>query len=164
MRISKDYYEWDEGVPTRPEGGLMFAYGANIGTEDMEFRCPTATPLMPARLDGWRLSFKGCATVEVAEDWSTHGNLWLIKEKDEAVLDAFEGVHGGFYHKHLLPVTAENGHTVTALVYIMTERIRSESLPAYHYFDNVQRGYVEWGLPLEALDNAFQRAKMVSHA
>lgn len=163
MRISKDFYDWDEEVPARPEGGLMFAYGANIGTEDMEFRCPTALPLMSARLDDWQLSFKGCATVEPAEGESTYGNLWLIKEKDEETLDAFEGVAGGYYHKHLLPVTAENGSVVTALVYVMAERIGG-GLPNWHYFDTVQRGYVEWGLPLEALDNAFQRAKMVSHA
>ena len=38
------------------------AYGSNLNTEQMEFRCPTARPLGTAILRDRRLSFRGSKT------------------------------------------------------------------------------------------------------
>jgi hypothetical protein len=48
---------------------LYIAYGSNMDTEQMEFRCPTAELLGKSEMDGWQLLFKGSysgayATVE----------------------------------------------------------------------------------------------------
>ncbi|MDY0002073.1 MAG: gamma-glutamylcyclotransferase family protein [Polyangia bacterium] len=36
---------------------LYFAYGSNLDQAQMRRRCPTAAPIGPATLDGWRLAF-----------------------------------------------------------------------------------------------------------
>ena len=41
---------------------LYIAYGSNMDTEQMAYRCPNAKPLGACLLRDWRLMFKGSLT------------------------------------------------------------------------------------------------------
>ena len=42
---------------------LYFAYGSNINLDQMAFRCPAAQVVSPVTLNGYRLLFRGVATI-----------------------------------------------------------------------------------------------------
>jgi hypothetical protein len=88
-----------------------FAYGSNLDPDRMRHRCPSATPLGSARLDGWRLRIgrRGVATIEQAASESTWGGLWGIANAEIGDLDAAEGVSIGLYESTQVEVLTESG-------------------------------------------------------
>ncbi len=46
--------------------------------------------------------------------------MWDLTKEDERSLDSYEGVSKGYYKKHLLNVSQQDGKEVRALVYIAT--------------------------------------------
>ena len=123
-----------------------FAYGSNMSRTRMGRRCPHATAIGPARLEGWRflVTRDGYASVVPAPGAEVHGVLWRVTARDLAALNAYESLDSGLYVRRTLPVRAGD-RIVAALVYVGRESKPGKPRPGY------QRGLVaaarEWGLP-----------------
>ena len=141
---------------------LYIAYGSNLNLKQMEYRCRTAKVYGKGILKGYRLLFKGSPgnaylTIEAA------GNqvpvvIWEIKPDDEKELDRYEG-YPNFYEKEEIKVELETGERVTAMVYIMTDKIKDRielNLPSKSYFEAVKEGYESFGFDLKYLHKALE--------
>ncbi len=128
-----------------------FAYGSNLNRDEMRQRCPDARPHVTARLDGWRLTFRGVANIEPAEGRTVHGALWWLSRDDVAALDAYEGVPS-HYRQRIVQVKTDNGPR-RAIAYLM-ERPSYLGVPSPHYYSRIVEGFQDWGLPLEELQKA----------
>lgn len=132
---------------------LYFAYGSNLFRQQMKKRCPSATPVQRAILNGYRLVFVGfsrqwgggVASVKPSETSSVHGALYRLTESDEKALDRYEGVPSGFYTKDLREIGGE-----TALLYVCTHEL--EKPPSRLYLETIRKGYDDWGLPLGEIE------------
>ena len=63
------------------------AYGSNLNTQQMRFRCPNAVVMGTAELKDWRLVFKGSKTgsyltIEQAEGYTVPVAVWEVNEVD----------------------------------------------------------------------------------
>ena len=86
-----------------------FAYGSNLNFEQMAYRCPEATAVGTAKLDGYELAFRrGYLTVLPKEGASVEGLIWSITDHDESQLDCYEG-YPTFYDKETMTVTDADG-------------------------------------------------------
>jgi gamma-glutamylcyclotransferase (GGCT)/AIG2-like uncharacterized protein YtfP len=97
-----------------------FAYGSNLNHEQMRLRCPGATLIDRAHLNGYSLGFdaKGYATLAQYPKFVVHGVVWRLDEAAELALDRYEGVASHCYGKVSVMVTMESGEQVQALTYI----------------------------------------------
>ena len=69
-----------------------FAYGSNLNFEQMAYRCPEATVVGTAKLDGYELAFRrGYLTILPKEGATVEGLIWSITDHDESQLDCYEG-------------------------------------------------------------------------
>ena len=69
-----------------------FAYGSNLNFEQMAYRCPEATVVGTAKLDGYELAFRrGYLTILPKEGASVEGLIWSVTDHDESQLDCYEG-------------------------------------------------------------------------
>ena len=69
-----------------------FAYGSNLNFDQMAYRCPEATVVGTAKLDGYELAFRrGYLTILPKEGVSVEGLIWSITDHDESHLDCYEG-------------------------------------------------------------------------
>lgn len=135
---------------------LYIAYGSNLNTEQMAYRCPTAEPIAVATLKDHRLVFQGRpygahANVIPAKGEEVPVAIWEISARDEANLDIYEGVRGGYYTKEYMEIEV-NGETQEALIYIM--RPSPYGRPTDEYLNTITDGYVDFDLPIKALNDA----------
>ena len=140
---------------------LYIAYGSNLNTEQMSWRCPTAEPIAVATLKDHKLVFQGRphgahANVIPAKGEEVPVVIWEITAKDEAALDIYEGVKGGYYTKEYMEIEV-NGEMQEALIYIMTPNPYGK--PADHYLQVIADGYVDFNLPIKALNEAVIHAR-----
>ena len=101
-----------------------FAYGSNMDFEQMLFRCPDARPVERAILYGYRfiINARGVATIVRDPENLVMGLVWKLGEDDEAALDLYEGVRGGYYGKSNATVEALSSDRVyDCLVYVASE-------------------------------------------
>ena len=78
-----------------------FSYGSNLNFEQMAYRCPEATVVGTAKLDGYELAFRrGYLTILPKEGTSVEGQIWSITDHDESQLDCYEG-YPTFYDKEI---------------------------------------------------------------
>ena len=139
---------------------LYIAYGSNLNKEQMAYRCPTAKPIGKGLLHGYRLVFQG-------QPYGAHANIipedgqmvpivvWEIGPRDEAMLDRYEGVAGGYYTKEYMEITV-GGETKEALVYIMTPH--DYGIPGDQYLEIIAKGYEDFDLPIRTLNEAVVHA------
>ena len=130
------------------------AYGSNLSVEQMTHRTTDAKIVGTATLQGWRLLFKGCATIEPKEGREVPVLIWEISDTDEKNLDRYEG-YPIYYYKRELPVTVtplDGGapRELTAMVYIMDEK-HPFRMPSLYYYDVLHRGYRAFGFDLALL-------------
>jgi gamma-glutamylcyclotransferase (GGCT)/AIG2-like uncharacterized protein YtfP len=130
--------------PTEP----YFAYGSNLNITDMRARCLDARPGVPARLEGWRLTFRGVADIEPAEGRTVHGALWWLSPRDIRALDRYEGAPSN-YRRQIIEVKTGEGR-LTAMTYVMTHGDYL-GLPSPWYLGRIETGFEEWGLPRSEL-------------
>ena len=140
---------------------LYIAYGSNLNKEQMALRCPNAKPIAVGTLKDYRLVFQGHpygahANVIPAKGHEVPVAVWEITEKDEANLDIYEGVRGGYYTKEYTNIQV-NGEYRPALIYIMTPNPYGR--PADHYLQTIAEGYVAFNLPIKALNDAVIHAR-----
>ena len=106
------------------------AYGSNLNTVEMKYRCPSAKVIGTAEISGWRLLFRGnwmgYLTIEPCEGACVPVAVWEVSPDDESSLDSYEGFPD-FYDKQdmRLPVRETCGRETSerdAFIYIMKER------------------------------------------
>ena len=94
-----------------------FAYGSNLNFEQMAYRCPEATVVGTAKLDGYELAFRrGYLTILPKEGASVEGLIWSVTDHDESQLDCYEG-YPKFYDKEVMTVRDADGASHEIMVY-----------------------------------------------
>lgn len=140
-----------------------FAYGSNINLNQMERRCPDATVVEPVVLPNHELLFRGnsagcgVATIRPKEGSQVHGLLWKITDRCERSLDIYEG-YPHLYKK--APVTVKNskGENISVMAYIMNnERNLAPVPPSISYYDGIEAGFKQNGLPENSLREALSK-------
>ena len=139
---------------------LYIAYGSNLDTEQMAFRCPGAKVVAKSWLHDYRLVFQGHpynahANVIPEEGQDVPVTIWEIDAQDEAMLDRYEGVRGGYYTKEYFRVEV-NGRMRKALIYIMTPH--NYGIPSDSYLDTIARGYKDFNFDIRILNRAVLHA------
>lgn len=129
----------------------------------MAKRCPTAKVYGKGELKDYRLLFKGVpnnayATIELFKGAKVPVLVWEVKPKDEKALDLYEGFPN-FYYKKDLEVELESGEILTAMVYIMTNKIKDRinlNLPSERYLRIVKEGYTAAGFDIGFIEDALK--------
>lgn len=142
---------------------LNIAYGSNLNLQQMDSRCPTAKVYGKGMLKDYRLLFKGTpgnayATIEPFKGGEVPVLVWELQPKDEQALDFYEGFPS-FYYKKDLKVELESRETVTAMVYIMTDKIKDRihiNLPSQSYLKTVEAGYIAAGFDKVFIEEALK--------
>ena len=93
---------------------------------------------MPARLEGWRLTFRGVADIEPAEGRTVHGALWWLSPRDVRALDRYEGAPSN-YRRQIIEVKTGDG-PLTAMTYVMTHGDYL-GLPSPWYLGRIEAGF-----------------------
>lgn len=145
---------------------LNIAYGSNLNLDQMALRCPTAKVYGKGMLENYKLLFKGTpgnayATIEPDEGREVPVLVWEVQPEDEMALDFYEGFPN-FYYKKDLSVKLESDHTVTAMVYIMTDKIKDRlqlNLPSERYLKIVKAGYISAGFDSRIIEAALKASK-----
>ncbi len=111
---------------------LYFAYGANLNVENMEIRCPNATFVGIGVLENFAFlcNTRGVASIEPSLGNNVYGAIWELTQEDEAFLDLFEGVKGGWYIKAHLMVSQED-ISKECLVYIASNNSKGKGVKDY---------------------------------
>ena len=135
---------------------FYLAYGANLNRSEMAFRCPQAVPVEAVELEGWQLEFCGHATVRQHAHGRLQAGVWAISDECEANLDRFEG-WPVYYRKHVITVRGE-----PTMMYIMNNVV--PQTPTAGYLKCLAQGYADWGLDLDCLWQAYERAEDQEYA
>ena len=141
------------------EETLYFAYGSNINLEQMKERCPAAKAVGPVTLADYELQFRGhgFATVAPKKGSTVHGLLWELTPACEQALDRYEG-YPRHYTKEQVSVRTPDGAVISVMAYIMAEPLCLQpALPSPYYYRVIQEGFEVNGLPVEALEEAWNR-------
>lgn len=130
---------------------LYLAYGANLNREEMSWRCPRARPVQAVQLMGWQLEFARHATIQRNPRGLLAAAVWELTEDCERSLDSFEG-WPSYYRKETITVAGQ-----PTMVYVMN---RDEpATPSSGYLRCLAQGYQDWGLDLDLLWQAYDRAE-----
>ena len=143
------------------EKRLYVAYGSNLNTYQMKFRCPTARLVGTGIIKDHELQFKGrkdsaFATIAPSEGGSVPVAVWELQPRDEKALDRYEGFPN-HYFKQDIPVEMKNGETVNGMVYIMDLR-QDFGIPSPGYVQTVSEGYHNCRLDTAVLKNAIRQS------
>lgn len=137
------------------------AYGSNLNRAQMAHRCPDAVSVGTTVLEGQKLVFRrGFLTIEPEEGSTVPVGVWRISKDDEKALDRYEG-YPKFYRKEIIPVEFNGAaiHTdVQCLIYIMQDGYPIQA-PSDVYLITCRIGYMDFGLDLDPLMAAYERAK-----
>ena len=136
---------------------LYIAYGSNLNLRQMAMRCPTAQLVGTGEVRDYELQFKGApygafATICAKEGAAVPGAVWSLQNRDEKVLDIYEGVKAGHYFKKEIPVQLGD-QTKLALVYIMNPEAQF-GIPTQRYYNAVLEGYENCKLDPHILNRA----------
>lgn len=140
---------------------LYIAYGSNLNKQQMERRCPTAKPIAKGWLHDYALVFQGTpfnahANVIPAEGHEVPVVIWQITPEDEAALDRYEGVAGGYYTKEYMTIEVA-GKMRECLIYIMTPH--GYGYPGTGYLQTIVQGYRDFNLDVRPLNDAVIKAR-----
>ena len=143
------------------------AYGSNLNTRQMMYRCPRAVILGTATLKDWELLFKGSRTgsyltIEPCEGGEVPVAIWEVTRTDEQSLDRYEGFPNFYYKKDICVtytgIKTGRKRTVTAFAYIMNER-NPIGVPSSFYLNACLEGYDTFGFESQILLNAYDKCK-----
>jgi gamma-glutamylcyclotransferase (GGCT)/AIG2-like uncharacterized protein YtfP len=139
------------------------AYGSNMDTDQMAYRCPEATLVDTGEIAGWEYLFKGSYSGSYATIERNKGAkpipvyVWAVTAEDEQRLDHYEGFPT-FYYKTNIPVKLhKDGRIVHGMVYIMHEE-RHLGIPSGKYFNNIRAIYESHKWDTEILWDALDKS------
>ena len=143
------------------EKRLYVAYGSNLNTYQMRYRCPTARLVGTGVVKDYELQFKGRkdsahATIAPSEGSTVPVAVWELQPRDEKALDRYEGFPN-YYFKQDIPVEMKNGETINGMVYIMDLR-QDFGIPSPGYVQTVSEGYHNCRLDTSVLKNAIRQS------
>jgi len=146
----------EDDTMNKEKGTVYLAYGSNLNLKQMAYRCPTARALGQAKLNGYRLLFRGrnggaVATIEKQKGESVPVLLWRITPYDEEALDRYEG-YPHLYRKETVKVRFK-GQWVSAMAYIMNDG-RPLGAPSRYYYEVIRQGYMDAGFDISVLNKA----------
>jgi gamma-glutamylcyclotransferase (GGCT)/AIG2-like uncharacterized protein YtfP len=130
---------------------LYLAYGANLNREEMAWRCPQARPVQGVELPDWQLDFCQHATITPRPGARLAAGIWSITDACEHSLDQFEG-WPTYYRKEIIEVTG-----LSVMVYRMNHVV--PATPSAGYLKCLAQGYQDWGMDLDLLWQAYERAE-----
>ncbi|MEO1199191.1 MAG: gamma-glutamylcyclotransferase family protein [Pseudomonadota bacterium] len=131
---------------------LYFAYGSNMSPGQMRARCPSARPVGPARLDGFRffINRRGTAAVRRWDGAAVHGVVFRVTHRCVETLDRFEGIRLGRYRQRQVDLDY-HGERLHGFVYEGMSHV--EGRPVRAYLDGVVIPAARlWGLPRDYID------------
>lgn len=131
---------------------FYIAYGSNLNLDQMAMRCPTAEIVGTTFLRGWRLMFRGVATIERCTEYTVPVLVWRLQPEDELALDKYEG-WPYLYRKETLRITV-NGKRIYAMVYIMNETSHPYGSPSSSYLKTINTGYISADFDIRILRQA----------
>ena len=143
------------------------AYGSNLNVFQMQMRCPHASILGTAILDGWELLFKGSRTgsyltIERCEGSKVPVVIWEVTASDETALDWYEGFPAFYYKKEIKVqykgIRSGKIRTVMAFAYFMHED-RPLGIPSNRYMRTCLEGYESFGFDDKALFDAYDKCR-----
>jgi cation transport regulator ChaC len=125
---------------------LYFAYGSNMSRAAMRRRCPGASALGAAALEGYQffVGLDGWGSVAPSAGDAVHGVLWRLKPRDVAALHAYELLHQGLYEVRHLPVRV-GARRLRAMVYLLRRRAAGRPRPGY--VEMIAAAARDWKLP-----------------
>ena len=134
------------------------AYGANMDSNIMLYRCPGAKFLGTGLLENYRLMFKGkepnaYATIEQWDGYRVPYVLWEISDDNEIALDDWEG-----YPLNYSKAVAEvefGGEKVLAMFYQKPEK-HPVGQPMTHYVEVLDAAYKKYGFDFSILNAALK--------
>lgn len=135
---------------------LYWAYGSNLNIRAMKRRCPGAVKSSAFAVHDAALIFRGVADVTVRRGSVVHGGFWWITDECERQLDRYEGVSLRLYLKRHLPVKIRG--VVHKVLFYQMATSRGVLPPSQDYADTIARGYRDFGLPVEALEDAIRES------
>ena len=134
---------------------LYLAYGSNLNWLQMMRRCQNAIPVNRSVIEDYQLEFRrGYLTIEPKKGASVPVGIWRITEADEEALDRYEG-YPRFYKKWYFDVA---NSSEPCMVYIMQDGHPIQP-PTNEYLTICRIGYKDFGLDLDPLMEAYERAK-----
>ena len=146
---------------------LYLAYGSNLNTEQMKFRCPDAKIMGTAIIKDYELLFRisqsgAYLTIEPKKGESVPVAVWEVSESDIASLDLYEG-YPTFYYKKEMTVTytgivSGKKRRRRAFAYIMHED-RPIGIPSIQYIGKCFDGYRRFGFDVKLLFKAINKSK-----
>jgi gamma-glutamylcyclotransferase (GGCT)/AIG2-like uncharacterized protein YtfP len=126
--------------------GFYFAYGSNMSPDQMAARCPNATPVGVAVLEGWHVAINSRGVATIVPDHArsvVEGVLWRVTETCLRSLDRFERVADGLYVREEFQVRLDD-RVVRAVVYVASSADLGE--PRSGYLDRILHGADHFGL------------------
>ena len=132
---------------------LLFAYGSNMASSEMEAWCPEHRFLGPARLDGFRVEFRrrsirwggGAADIVPAPGESVWGVLYEVADGELDRLDEKEGE--GFAYRRRPVEVEHDGERLRAVAYEVIDKEPEQVAPTPEYLDLLREAAHERGLP-----------------
>ena len=143
------------------------AYGSNLYTPQMRYRCPSARLMGTAVIENYKLMFKksktgSYLTVEPKQGAEVPVAVWQLTTEGERSLDRYEGYPTFYYKKDIKVqykgVRTGNRRTVTAFAYIMHEE-RQIAVPSLFYLNTCLDGYDTFYFDKQILLNAYHKSK-----
>lgn len=143
------------------------AYGSNLNVRQMRMRCPNATILGTANLNGWELLFKGSMTgsyltIEECAGGMVPVAVWEVTPTDEVAIDRYEGFPNFYYKKDVRlqykGIRTGRRRTVTAFAYIMHED-RQIGIPSDVYLRTCLEGYDTFNFDRDILTAAYEKCR-----
>jgi gamma-glutamylcyclotransferase len=132
---------------------LLFAYGSNMASAEMEAWCPEHRYLGPARLDGYRIELRrrsirwggGAADIVAAPGESVWGVLYEVAGEDLDRLDEKEGE--GFAYRRREVEVDHRGEPRAAVAYEVIDKEPEQVEPSPEYRELLRAAARERGLP-----------------
>lgn len=148
-------------VALEPTCVYYLAYGSNLSKYQMSYRCPSATPVCAVEVPDWTLEFRGVANVSPVYGETLQAGIWRITAECEFTLDRYEGYREGdqlrgMYRKEYIDVTFPEGSINRVMLYVMNGG--GISTPSDTYYEGIQEGYADFGLPVDSLIAARESA------
>lgn len=146
------------------------AYGSNLNRRQMQHRVPQAKAIGTAVLNDWKLCLKGqpgrtYLSVEPAAGQSVLLGLWQIDDNEEAALDVYED-YPSLYQKRTNEVAARlfdgTSEILEVLFYYMDPAV-PYNLPSNTYWQECIQGFLDFGFPLDPLQNALYESIQQIH-
>ena len=148
------------------------AYGSNLNTEQMMWRCPTARIVGTGFIHGYELLFKGSKsgsylTIEKNDDSEVPVAVWKIDVDCEKSLDRYEGFPSFYYKKEftidVTGIKSKKQYHLDAFAYIMHEE-RKIGIPSREYVITCIQGYEIFGFDIKYLEKAYRRSQEEENA